>query len=84
MLAAVCYFCLALVAVPQSLNLMVTVTDENALPVAAAKITLTSENANSTVVIKGETDFLGRRQFEAIVPGTTPFASRKRASMLRS
>jgi len=69
MLAAICYFCLALVAVPQSLNLMVTVTDENALPVAAAKITLTSENASAPVIIKGETDLLGRRQFETIVPG---------------
>lgn len=69
MFLAVCYFFLAWVSTLQSLNLTVTVIDENATPVVAAKITVTSGQSTPAASFKGETDFAGKRQFESVVPG---------------
>ena len=69
MFAAACYLCLAWIGTLQSLNLTVSVIDENATPVVAAKITLTPENSTSSNPLKGETDFAGKRQFESVAQG---------------
>lgn len=51
----------------QTQKLLLIVTDENNVPVAAARVTLTQ--ATTQAVLRGETDYAGRREFTRLEAG---------------
>ena len=67
MFAILVWLCLLLQGAPQPHRLTVSVSDENAIPVASAQITLEHSITRSTV--KGETDYSGKRVFDSLEPG---------------
>ncbi len=67
MLAILVWLCVVLQGSPQPHRLTVSVSDENAIPVASAQITLEHSITRSTV--KGETDYSGKRVFDSLEPG---------------
>jgi len=56
-------------APPAKSHLLLTVVDENGVPVRAAQITLTGAGAQGET-LKGESDYAGRLEFAQVVPGS--------------
>ena len=70
MLASIFVVCSSLIArtePPPRHKLLVSVADDNGVAVQSARVTLT--HLESHTVIKGETDFAGRREFSGLSAG---------------